>query len=589
MPYSVSNPVNFYAGGDTTSQAIGKHISEFAKVYEILNGLDDNGQGVVVVRSKTKLLKDGQVGIAALGPDWMELKVGDGGSAWMDLPDGVQLKNVVNVLDSTDAGAPLSAAQGKVLKELLDAIKVPEVVDDLVTGGTDKVLSAEQGKALKALIDAFETPQPGPPGPKGLEWRGAWGATTGYRKGDAVSHQGGSYIAIKASSNKKPPDAEYWGVLSARGADGAGAGDMTKAVYDTDGDGKVDAAVAADTATRADTAGTVAWDNVTGKPEKFTCDIVDALDSDRADAALSAKQGKALKTLVDGVPRVEIVDDLTTGGSGKALSAKQGKNLKALVDDKAAANHQHTISQVSELETRLAQIETQLRALGRGNEMRSDVFFNPGTYDWTVPQDITEVYVTVVGGGGGGSKSNNSNIQGPGGGAGGIVYRKKVAIASSLWGTNITVTVGAGGQGIRQVISGPNPSQAGGTSSFGSLVSATGGAGGCFRSNNYAENGEPGVPIRQAKKQERFASGGGNLASNTTTFPHIVPATFLHDFSGGDSPFYGLSAGGVTGMDVHSFGAGGNGFKIVDAIFDGGASNVYEYMHGSPGLVVIEY
>lgn len=583
MPYSVSNPVNFYAGGDTTSQAIGKHISEFAKVYEILNGLDDNRQGVVVVRSKTKLLKDGQVGIAALGSDWMELKVGDGGSAWMDLPDGIQLKNVVNVLDSTDAGAPLSAAQGKALKELLDAIKVPEIVDDLVTGGADKVLSAEQGKALKALIDAFETPQPGPPGPKGLEWRGAWDAATEYRKGDAVSHQGGSYIALQLSTGEPPTNAEFWGVLSAKGADGTGSGDMTKTVYDTDGDGKVNAAV------MADTANAVAWDDVTGKPEKFTCDIVDALDSDRTDAALSAAQGKALKTLVDGIPRVEVVDDLATGGTSEALSAEQGKNLKDLVDGKAAAVHQHTILQVSELEPRLAQIETQLRSLGRGNEMRSDVFFNPGTYDWTVPQDITEVYVTVVGGGGGGGKSNDLNMQGPGGGAGGIVYRKKVAIDSSLWGANITVTVGAGGQGLKQTFSTPYASQSGGTSSFGSFVSATGGAGGCFRSNNYAENGEPGVPIRQAKKQGRQTSANGQLASNTTTFPHIVPATFLHDFSGGDSPFYGLSAGGVTGMDVHSFGAGGNGFRIADSIFDSNTNHVYEYMHGSPGLVVVEY
>lgn len=32
MPYSVSNPVNFYAGGDTTSQAIGS-ISQRSPEY----------------------------------------------------------------------------------------------------------------------------------------------------------------------------------------------------------------------------------------------------------------------------------------------------------------------------------------------------------------------------------------------------------------------------------------------------------------------------------------------------------------------------------------------------------------------------
>lgn len=213
-----------------------------------------------------------------------------------------------------------SAAQGKALKGLIDGIPKTEVVDDLLSDEGAKALSAAQGKVLKALIDAIEIPQPGPPGPKGLKWCGAWDADAEYQEDDAVSYMGGSYIAIKASSNKEPPDAEYWGILSAKGADGTGTGDMTKAVYDPDGDGKVDAAVVADhagaanTATRADTADAVAWDNVTGKPEKFTCDIVDALDSDRADAALSAKQGKALKGFVDekaNVTHTHEIDDIT--------------------------------------------------------------------------------------------------------------------------------------------------------------------------------------------------------------------------------------------------------------------------------------
>ena len=47
------------------------------------------------------------------------------------------------------------------------------------------------------------------------------------------------------------------------GDDGAGVGDMTKAVYDTDGDGVVDRA------SRADEADAVAWGSVTGKPESY--------------------------------------------------------------------------------------------------------------------------------------------------------------------------------------------------------------------------------------------------------------------------------------------------------------------------------
>jgi hypothetical protein len=68
-------------------------------------------------------------------------------------------------------------------------------------------------------------------------------------------------------------------------------------------------------------------------------DVVNALNSDRVDAALSAAQGRALKTMVDAkagkneIPApVPIVNDLTTGGTNKALSAEQGKALKTMVD-----------------------------------------------------------------------------------------------------------------------------------------------------------------------------------------------------------------------------------------------------------------
>ena len=59
----------------------------------------------------------------------------------------------------------------------------------------------------------------------------------------------------------------------------SGSGDMLKIDYDSDADGKVNAAVAADTATYATTAGrataadsadSVAWEDVSSKPSDFT-------------------------------------------------------------------------------------------------------------------------------------------------------------------------------------------------------------------------------------------------------------------------------------------------------------------------------
>lgn len=74
-------------------------------------------------------------------------------------------------------------------------------------------------------------------------------------------------------------------------------------------------------------------------------DVLNVLDSDRVDAALSAAQGKALKLMVDTkagkneIPApVSIVNDLTTGGATKALSAEQGKALKELIGASGASN-----------------------------------------------------------------------------------------------------------------------------------------------------------------------------------------------------------------------------------------------------------
>ena len=63
--------------------------------------------------------------------------------------------------------------------------------------------------------------------------------------------------------------------------------------------------------------------------------VVDNLTTEDAEKALSAKQGKVLKTLVDGaVAAADIADDLVTDDATKVLSAKQGKALA----DRVAVN-----------------------------------------------------------------------------------------------------------------------------------------------------------------------------------------------------------------------------------------------------------
>ena len=98
---------------------------------------------------------------------------------------------------------------------------------------------------------------------------------------DVVYYNGNSYIALQTGTNQTPPATSdsYWQIVARKGTDGEGAGDMLKIDYDSDADGKVNAAVAADTATYATTAGrataadsadSVAWEDVSSKPTDFT-------------------------------------------------------------------------------------------------------------------------------------------------------------------------------------------------------------------------------------------------------------------------------------------------------------------------------
>ena len=109
---------------------------------------------------------------------------------------------------------------------------------------------------------------------------------------------------------------------------------------------------------------------------------------------------------------------------------------------------------------------------------------------WVKPTGCRYVRVRLVGGGGGGgvgfSTAAGQGTAAGGGGGGG--YAEEIIPASSLT-SSTTVTVGAGGLGA-------NPPTAGGTSSFGAFLSATGGAPGTSSSpatNTTADGGQGGV------------------------------------------------------------------------------------------------
>ncbi len=146
------------------------------------------------------------------------------------------------------------------------------------------------------------------------------------------------------------------------------------------------------------------------------------------------------------------------------------------------------------------------------NLLRNEQLFT-ATGTFTQPTGVTKVFVELAGGGGGGGSGNGGNYQA--GGYGGF---------SSGWVTiaaNQTVTIGAGGNGADAVNT--NGSD-GGTTSFGALISATGGGGG------------------QAATAGANGTGSGGLLDLSYTSPTGL-GVFAAPGAGGDA-----GAGGAQGI-----------------------------------------
>ena len=196
--------------------------------------------------------------------------------------------------------------------------------------------------------------------------------------------------------------------------------------------------------------------------------------------------------------------------------------------------------------------------------------FGSGTRSFTtsdvfiVPAGVSQVEVEIWGGGAG---SYASVSGGPSGGASAGGYARK-RVTGLVPGQSVTVTVGAGGQAGQ--VGGTNPG-GGGTSSFGSYVSATGG------SLNYLAN---------ASAPQHGGTPAGTGVGGDVNLTGSAGQGGLHNQGGmgGAAPMGGAQNSGTTGGPGVFPGGGAAGAGT-------GADSLTPYngAAGAAGLVVVRW
>lgn len=187
-----------------------------------------------------------------------------------------------------------------------------------------------------------------------------------------------------------------------------------------------------------------------------------------------------------------------------------------------------------------------------------------GSGTWTKQDGLQSVDVEVQGGGGSGGSGNSAdNAAGSGGAAGG--YARKYIAAAALGATE-SVTVGAGGAASGTFGDGNN----GGTSSFGSHCSATGGNGGVEGTSGTATTGG---------NSGGSGSGGDLNISGQGGTPGSANSLYA---GGGGSSMLGLGArGAVTGgIAGTGYGSGSSGARR-----SGGTNRAS--VAGQDGIVIV--
>lgn len=211
-----------------------------------------------------------------------------------------------------------------------------------------------------------------------------------------------------------------------------------------------------------------------------------------------------------------------------------------------------------------------------------------GSFTFTVPAGVSRVMVTCIGGGGGGGNSTSA-AGGTGGGGGGYAMAYVTGLTP---GQTISVTVGIGGAAVT----------AGGSSSFGTFCTATGGGagqtnqttgtggtGGSGTVGNFLFSGANGNPCFSATvgctTQFLASGGGGAVQAAVSSISAFGSGAFAAQASAGPWGQAGapiIANANTNGNAGNGYGSGGGGSRSSTSTARTGGA-------GATGLVLIEW
>jgi len=214
---------------------------------------------------------------------------------------------------------------------------------------------------------------------------------------------------------------------------------------------------------------------------------------------------------------------------------------------------------------------------------RQQSFTTNGSF--TVPSGVTTVYVSATAGGGGGAGAGGTGASpgtgggGAGGGAGQYVYRMPIAVTP---GQVIPVTIGAGGTHSNGAPANTSATAAGngGATSFGALLTLTGGGGGGPGSSGPIGSSSGGIG------GTGFPNGGWGVDGSNTGGAGSGGQGASTPFGSAPGAVRSALSSGLTAPAGAGFGCGGGGGSAAwnGANIAGGAG-----ADGRPGFLGVEW